>query len=133
MNLEAMSQMHLESELRRALRRNEFELFYQPRVELESGEIIGVEGLIRWRHPQRGLLTPDEFIPLAEEVGLIIPIGYWVIQQALRDLRDLRNCSKRPLDIAINLSFKTITGCQICRNRFAPAARQRYRSASRRI
>jgi len=108
MNLEAMSQMHLESELRRALRRNEFELFYQPRVELESGEIIGVEGLIRWRHPQRGLLTPDEFIPLAEDVGLIIPIGYWVIQQALRDLRNLQNCSRRPLDIAINLSFKQL-------------------------
>jgi diguanylate cyclase (GGDEF)-like protein len=108
MNLEAMSQMHLESELRRALRRNEFELFYQPRVELESGEIIGVEALIRWRHPQRGLLTPNDFIPLAEDVGLIIPIGYWVIQQALRDLRDMRNCSGRLLDIAINLSFKQL-------------------------
>ncbi len=108
MNLEAMSQMHLEAELRRALRRNEFELFYQPRVELESGEIIGVEGLIRWRHPLRGLLAPDEFIPLAEEVGLIIPIGYWVVQQALRDLRDLKNSSGRALDVAINLSFKQL-------------------------
>lgn len=108
MNLEAMSQMHLESELRRALRRNEFELFYQPRVELESGEISGVEALIRWRHPQRGLLTPNDFIPLAEDVGLIIPIGYWAIQHALRDLRDLRNGSGRPLDVAINLSFKQL-------------------------
>jgi EAL domain-containing protein (putative c-di-GMP-specific phosphodiesterase class I) len=83
-------------------------LFYQPRVELQSGEIIGVEGLIRWRHPQRGLLAPAEFIPLAEEVGLIVPIGYWVIQQACRDMSELQRRQLPALDVAINLSFKQL-------------------------
>jgi diguanylate cyclase (GGDEF)-like protein len=108
MNLNARNQIHLEAEMRRALRRNEFELFYQPRVELESGEMVGVESLIRWRHPQRGLLAPNDFIPLAEETGLIVPIGYWTIQQACRDMRELQRHSNRPLDIAINLSLKQL-------------------------
>src|SRR5690606_2370119 len=108
MNRNARNQIHLEAELRRALRRNEFELFYQPRVELESGNLIGVESLIRWRHPQRGLLAPNDFIPLAEETGLIVPIGYWTIQQACHDLRELQRNSERPLDIAINLSLKQL-------------------------
>lgn len=108
MNLEAMSHIHLEADLRRALRRNEFELFYQPRVELESGRVVGVEGLIRWRHPQRGLLTPNDFIPLAEDVGLIVPLGYWVIQQACRDMQELQRRGLPALDVAINLSFKQL-------------------------
>lgn len=108
MNLEARSHIHLEADLRRALRRDEFELFYQPRVELESGNIVGVESLIRWRHPQRGLLTPGEFIPLAEDVGLIVPLGYWVIQQACRDMHELEQLGLPPLDVAINLSFKQL-------------------------
>lgn len=108
MNSNARNQISLEAELRRALRRNEFELFYQPRVELDSGEMVGVESLIRWRHPQRGLLTPDEFIPLAEETGLIVPIGYWTIQQACSDMRALQQQSRHPLDIAINLSLKQL-------------------------
>lgn len=108
MNRDARNQIHLEAELRRALRRNEFELFYQPRVELESGEMVGVESLIRWRHPQRGLLAPNDFIPLAEETGLIVPIGYWTIQQACRDMRELQQHSGKPLDIAINLSLKQL-------------------------
>ena len=108
MNRDARNQIHLEAELRRALRRNEFELFYQPRVELESGEMVGVESLIRWRHPQRGLLAPNDFIPLAEETGLIVPIGYWTIQQACRDMRELLKCNGKPLDIAVNLSLKQL-------------------------
>ena len=108
MNQEALNHIHLEADLRRALRRDEFELFYQPRVDLESGSIAGVEGLIRWRHPQRGLLTPNEFIPLAEDVGLIVPLGYWVIQQACRDMRELQQRGLPPLDVAINLSFRQL-------------------------
>lgn len=108
MNLDARNQIHLEAELRRALRRNEFELFYQPRVELESGEVIGVESLIRWRHPQHGLLAPSDFIPLAEETGLIVPIGYWTIQQACRDMRHMQKHCNRRLELAINLSLKQL-------------------------
>jgi diguanylate cyclase (GGDEF)-like protein len=102
----AQEQLHLEQDLRRALRRNEFELFYQPRVELESGEIVGVEALLRWRHPERGLLAPIEFIPLAEETGLIVPIGYWVIHRACRDLQYLDGRGHNRLNLAINLSCR---------------------------
>lgn len=125
MNRDARNQIHLEAELRRALRRNEFELFYQPRVELDSGELIGVESLIRWRHPERGLLAPNDFIPLAEETGLIVPIGYWTIQQACRDLRELQRHSPRPLDIAINLSLK-----QLQDEKFAEIASRLLREAN---
>jgi diguanylate cyclase (GGDEF)-like protein len=106
LQIDVEEQLHLEADLRRALRRNEFELFYQPRVELESGDIVGVEALIRWRHPERGLLSPAEFIPIAEEVGLIVPIGYWVIQSACRDLQFLRSRGHDQLDLAINLSCR---------------------------
>ncbi|MET0378781.1 MAG: EAL domain-containing protein [Spongiibacteraceae bacterium] len=106
LQLEVDEQLHLEADLRRALRRNEFELFYQPRVELESGDIVGVEALIRWRHPERGLLSPVDFIPFAEEVGLIVPIGYWVIQRACRDLQFLSGRGHTRLDLAINLSCR---------------------------
>jgi diguanylate cyclase (GGDEF)-like protein len=102
----ALEQLHLEQDLRRALRRNEFELYYQPRVELESGEIIGVEALLRWRHPERGLLAPIEFIPLAEETGLIVPIGYWVVHRACRDLQYLGSRGHDRLNLAVNLSCR---------------------------
>jgi diguanylate cyclase (GGDEF)-like protein len=105
---EAQYQLHLETELRRALRRSEFELHYQPRVSLESGSAVGVEALLRWRHPSRGLLGPAEFIPLAEEVGLIVPLGYWAMQQACRDLRTLDARVDERLDMAINLSFRQL-------------------------
>jgi len=106
MDMRAQEQAHLEHEMRRALRRNEFELFYQPRVELESGDIVGVEALLRWRHPERGLLAPIDFIPLAEETGLIVPIGYWVIHRACRDLQQLNARGHHQLDLAINLSCR---------------------------
>jgi diguanylate cyclase (GGDEF)-like protein len=108
MNVDAINQLHLEADLRRALRRNELELFYQPRVNLESGDIIGMEGLIRWRHPERGLLSPSEFIPLAEEVGLIVPMGYWTIQQACQDMLALKKRGFPPLEMAVNVSFKQL-------------------------
>lgn len=108
MHRHANHRMSLEVELRRALRRNEFELFYQPRVELESGETVGVEALIRWWHPERGLLGPTEFIPMAEESGLIVPLGYWTIQQACLDLHQFDELGYRDLDVAVNLSFKQL-------------------------
>ncbi len=104
----AMQRVNLEQDLRRAVRRGEFEVYYQPRVGLEGGETISMEALIRWRHPERGLVSPKEFIPVAEECGLIVPIGYWVIQQACEDLRMLDRQTPEPLDVAINLSFKQL-------------------------
>ncbi len=105
---EAHQQLHLEAELRRALRRGEFELFYQPRVSMAGGRVSGVEALVRWRHPSRGLLAPEEFIPLAEEAGLIVPLGFWVMQQACRDLRTLNGRGCEPIDMAVNLSFRQL-------------------------
>lgn len=102
----AKSQLYREADLRRGLRSNEFVLHYQPRVCLKSGKIIGVEALLRWQHPKRGLIAPDDFIPLAEQVGLIQPLGYWVLYQACKDLNKLRDVGLDDLDIAINLSFK---------------------------
>ncbi|HSC82259.1 MAG TPA: EAL domain-containing protein [Pseudomonas sp.] len=102
----------LEAELRRALRRDEFELHYQPRMDLVSGAIGGLEALIRWRHPQRGLLYPQDFIPLAEQSGLIVPLGYWVVARALRDLQWL---AERGLlvHMAVNLSFRQFQDSQL--------------------
>ena len=96
----------LEADLRRALRRDELELHYQPRLALDSGAIVGLEALVRWRHPRRGLLHPQDFIPLAEESGLIIPLGYWVIDRALRDLQWLHGQGHLALHLAVNLSFQ---------------------------
>ncbi len=104
---DALHRMNMEADLRNAIRRNEFELYYQPRVELETGDTIGMEALIRWRHPERGLVSPKEFIPVAEETGLIVPIGYWVIQQACKDMLDF-DASGRLMDVAINLSFRQL-------------------------
>lgn len=104
-NHQAATQIEFETQLRDALRSNELELHYQPRVDLRSGKIVGVEGLIRWRHPVRGLLAPNEFIPLAEETGLIIPMGYWVIARACHDLRTLQRRGMA-LNVAVNVSFR---------------------------
>ena len=106
--VEAHQDLHLEAELRRALRRNEFELHYQPRVSMAGGVVSGVEALVRWRHPTRGMLAPEEFIPLAEEAGLIVPLGFWVMQQACRDLRQLNSRGCEPIDMAVNLSFRQL-------------------------
>jgi EAL domain-containing protein (putative c-di-GMP-specific phosphodiesterase class I) len=109
----ARSQADLESELRRALRRDELELHYQPRLCLKTGNILGLEALVRWRHPERGLLTPNEFVPLAEESGLIVPLGYWVISRALRDMQWLRGRGLPPLHMAVNLSFRQFQDSQL--------------------
>ncbi|MFL0797406.1 MAG: EAL domain-containing protein [Cellvibrionaceae bacterium] len=106
MNLEARNQLLLEADLRRAIRRGEFEVHYQPKVCLASGEVGAVEALVRWRHPERGLLGPEEFIVLAEDTGLVGPIGHQVLHMVCRDIqwRKERGCTK-PL-VSINLSFR---------------------------
>ncbi|OCR25843.1 diguanylate cyclase [Pseudomonas syringae] len=112
-NRNARSLADLESELRRALRRDELELHYQPRLCLTSGRIVGLEALVRWRHQERGLLPPSEFVPLAEQSGLIVPLGYWVISRALRDMQALRELGMPPLHMAINLSFRQFQDNQL--------------------
>ncbi len=104
MNVEAVEHLHLKSGLRRALAAGEFELHYQPQFELASGRVIGVEALIRWRHPEDGLISPTRFIPVAEDSGLIVPIGEWVIQEACRQAVAWRSAGLPPLIMAVNLS-----------------------------
>jgi len=112
-NRNARSMADLESELRRALRRDELELHYQPRLNLADGQIVGLEALVRWRHAERGLLPPSEFVPLAEQSGLIVPLGYWVISRALRDMQALRELGLPALHMAINLSFRQFQDSQL--------------------
>ncbi len=110
---DARGQTDLEGELRRALRRDELVLHYQPRLCLKAGRVVGLEALVRWQHPERGLLPPSEFVPLAEESGLIVPLGYWVISRALRDMQWLLGRGLPPLHMAVNLSFRQFQDSQL--------------------
>ncbi len=100
------NQIALEPELLTALRRQQFVLYYQPRVDLNSQKIIGAEALIRWQHPTRGMLYPGEFIPLAEKTGLIVPIGYWVVYRACKDIESMQAQGFDLQKVGINLSFR---------------------------
>lgn len=94
----------LEGSLRCALERNEFTLVYQPKIDLATGEISGVEALLRWNHPERGLIQPLKFVPIAEESGLIVPIGQWVLLEACRQARAWIDAGLPPVRIAVNVS-----------------------------
>jgi diguanylate cyclase (GGDEF)-like protein/PAS domain S-box-containing protein len=104
MNRKAVERQSLEGSLRRALEREEFLLHYQPKVNLETGEITGVEALIRWQQPDRGLVPPAQFVPIAEDCGLIIPIGRWVMREACRQARAWQNEGQPAIPIAVNVS-----------------------------
>ena len=94
----------LENELRAAIEKTQFVLHYQPKVDMRTSRIVGMEALVRWRHPQRGLVAPSEFIPFAEETGLIVPLGNWVLQEACRQTRAWQQRGIRDLAIAVNIS-----------------------------
>lgn len=100
----SLEKLNLENDLRNALSRNEFELLYQPKIDTEKSKIVGVEALIRWQHPQFGLINTDEFIRLAEESGLISKIGYWVLQNACRQSRHWQDEFAIDVQISVNVS-----------------------------
>jgi EAL domain-containing protein (putative c-di-GMP-specific phosphodiesterase class I) len=108
MHQRALARLELENDLRHALDRNQFELYFQPQVELARGTLSGFEALLRWHHPERGLVMPGEFIPVAEENGLIIPLGQWVIRQACLKMAFWRSVfpDAGHLTISVNLSSK---------------------------
>jgi diguanylate cyclase (GGDEF)-like protein/PAS domain S-box-containing protein len=104
MNLKVVERQSLEGGLRRAFERKEFLLHYQPKVNLDTGKITGSEALIRWQHPDRGLVPPSQFIPIAEDCGLILEIGCWVLREACSQARAWQNAGLLPLPVAINVS-----------------------------
>lgn len=104
MNAKAMERLSLENDLRRALEREEFVLHYQPQVDSHDQSLLGLEVLIRWQHPGRGLVSPMEFIPVAEETGMIIPIGNWVLENACRQVKQWQLVGFKPPRVAVNIS-----------------------------
>src|SRR6185437_12480409 len=104
MNQRGLERMHMERGLRRALERGEFLLHYQPKVSSATGKLRGAEALLRWQHPERGLVLPGEFIPILEETGLIVPVGMWVLETACQQLRRWERAGIHVDSIGINLS-----------------------------
>ena len=111
MHAQAVTRLQLETDLRHAIERQEFELHYQPIVLLRNKELVGFEALVRWRHPQRGLVSPEAFIPVAEDTGLIVPLGWWVLQEACHQMHVWQQqfLVGSPLSMSVNLSGKQIT------------------------
>ncbi|MDF2546026.1 MAG: hypothetical protein K0R93_924 [Anaerosolibacter sp.] len=104
MNDKAIARLTMENDLRKAIERNELTLYYQPKVDIKSGKITGAEALVRWNHPQRGRISPGDFIPLAEETGLIEPLGEWVLQQACCQVRKWQDEKGQDIYVSVNLS-----------------------------
>lgn len=104
LNAAVAERLRVGNDLRAALARDEFRLFYQPRVELATGRVIGMEALVRWEHPELGLVPPSQFIPIAEETGLIVPLGTWVLKEACRQTRAWLDAGLPPMRVAVNVS-----------------------------
>jgi len=104
LNTAVKERLSIEKELKQALENEEFLLYYQPKIELSSRKIVGAEALIRWLHPQKGMIPPDKFIPIAEDTGLIIDINKWVIQEACSQSKNWQHADSVPIKIAVNLS-----------------------------
>jgi diguanylate cyclase (GGDEF)-like protein/PAS domain S-box-containing protein len=112
MNSRAQERLSVENFLRLALKRNELVLHYQPRMKIATGELVAVEALIRWQHPRRGLLLPEKFIDVAEDSGLIVPIGEWVIEHACAQLRAWQRIVKPDLKVSVNLSVGQVVDAE---------------------
>jgi diguanylate cyclase (GGDEF)-like protein/PAS domain S-box-containing protein len=106
MNQRAKEHLWFESELRRALAENQLQLHYQPKVSLRSGRIVGAEALLRWKHPERGMVSPGIFVPVAEETGLILGLGSWVLEEACRQIRQWKDAGLDVPPVAINISSR---------------------------
>ncbi|MBM3395743.1 MAG: bifunctional diguanylate cyclase/phosphodiesterase [Betaproteobacteria bacterium] len=104
MNASALEKLAMEGQLRRALDRQEFILHYQPKVDVVTGATHGVEALVRWRHPDLGMVPPNQFIPIAEQTGLIIPIGDWVLGEACRQAREWMQQGLAPMTVSVNIA-----------------------------
>ena len=115
MNNSPAQYLHLESDLHRAIDRNELRVHYQPIFSLHDSAVTGLEALVRWEHPEKGLISPAQFIPLAEETGLIVPIGKWVLEESCRQMRewDLRHLAARGVSISVNLSARQLQDPQL--------------------
>jgi diguanylate cyclase (GGDEF)-like protein len=115
MHTRAVKMLRLENDLRRALERQEFRVHYQPILTLKTGELAGFEALVRWERPDRGLVSPADFIPLAEETGMIVPLGLWVLEEACNQLREwqLASPANRALTMSVNLSGKQLTQADV--------------------
>ncbi len=113
MHHEAAERLMLEAELRRGIERGELMLHYQPQVELKGGRIVGLEALVRWNHPTMGMVSPGRFIPVAEETGLIVPLGEWVMRQACTDLRRLEQSIDREVSVALNISPRQFSDADV--------------------
>ncbi len=109
MNARAFERLSLEINLRKAIEKEQFMLFYQPKVDALSGSILGMEALIRWKHPELGMISPADFIPVAEQTGMIIPIGQWIFEEACRFLNKIEEHNLPPLTVALNLSGAQFT------------------------
>jgi len=119
MNAASVERLTLESGLRRALENDGLELHYQPQVDVRTGEIVGAEALLRWKHAERGYISPTTFIPIAEDSGLILPLGHWVIDHACWQAMEWRRAGLPPLPIAVNVS-----GVQVRRQELAEIVRR---------
>lgn len=108
MNEQAQERLVLENALRAALEREEFELHFQPKVKPHDGRPAGMEALVRWRHPEQGMIAPNRFIPLAEDTGLVVPLGEWVLRQSCRQIKAWRNSGLRPGPVAVNVSARQL-------------------------
>jgi diguanylate cyclase (GGDEF)-like protein len=110
MHSRAVIRMRLENDLRRALERNEFCVHYQPIVSVQTGRLSGFEALVRWQHPERGLVPPSEFIPITEETGMIVPLGSWILEEACKQMHEwhMQHPANRALTINVNLSSKQL-------------------------